>query len=56
MGTSGTDKFHEYRDPEKGTSKKKDTPTSKAPAAGGPRGSGPAALRRAISARNPLPT
>jgi hypothetical protein len=41
MGTSGTDKFHEYRDPDRGTSQTKDAPTKKAPAAGGPRGSKP---------------
>lgn len=40
MGTSGTDKFHEYRDPNEGTSQKKDKPTSKNEA-GGPRGSKP---------------
>jgi hypothetical protein len=45
MGTSGTDKFHEYREPgksvgEKGTSKKKGGPTSGS-ARGGASGGGP---------------
>jgi hypothetical protein len=46
MGTSGTDKFHEYRDPDGGTSKKKQTPTGKAPAAGGPRGGDPGGSKK----------
>jgi hypothetical protein len=54
MGTSGTDKFREYRDPDKGAPEKKETP---ARPVGGPEVTRLVALRKeVIGARSLLPT